>query len=108
MKILGISFSKNKTDDKVYTLYVTEPFDSYYKNEDGSRDCEGLKAYNIYAGTYDCDGLKPGMEIDISYDKAISTKNGVFQPIKKIEVLSNETAPRPAVRPAVKPQQEQQ
>lgn len=42
----------------------------------------------IYASQYDCSALKVGMEIDVLYDKAITTGRGTFQPVKRIEILS--------------------
>lgn len=72
-KIIGKSYNKNKTDDKVYTLYVTEPFESYYKNEDGTLGFEDTKALSVYVGTYDRAALKLDMEIVISCDKVLLT-----------------------------------
>ena len=31
--------------------------------------------------------LKVGMDIELFYDKAVSTKNGIFQPIKRIGIV---------------------
>lgn len=97
MQIVGISYTTNKNAEKVYTLYVTAPFDAYNKAEDGSRGCVGKRVESIYVGVYDCSALKVGMEIDISYDKAITTARGTFQPIKRIDVI-------PQNQPAAKPQ----
>lgn len=49
----------------------------------------GQRVESIYVGHYDCSGLKVGQEIDVLYDKAVSTKNGVYQPIKRIEVAGS-------------------
>ena len=70
-EIVDKAYTKN--DETVYALYVTEPFDSYYKNDAGTRSFENTKALSVYVGTYECAGLKLCMEIDISYDKAIIT-----------------------------------
>ena len=48
----------------------------------------GQKVETIYVGEYDCTSLKIGMEIDISYEKAMKTANGIYQPVKKIVVLN--------------------
>ena len=45
----------------------------------------------IYVGAYDCSKIKVGMLIDISYDKAITTSKGTYQPIKRIDIIPNNT-----------------
>ncbi|WP_281418861.1 hypothetical protein [Vallitalea pronyensis] len=42
----------------------------------------------LVIGNYDCSALKVGMDIDILYDKAITTAKGTFQTIKRIDVIS--------------------
>ena len=89
MKIVGLSYSLNDDGSRKNTIYVITEFDSYFSGADGKRGCIGNKTESIYAGDYDCSMLKPGMSIEVSYDKAITTRNGVFQPIKKIEIVNN-------------------
>lgn len=105
MMIIGISYYMNKNSERTYTLHVSEPFEAYFSSDDGSRGCVGQKTDSIFVGNYDCSTLKPGMEIDIFFDRAISTRSGSYQPVKRIDVIVEEQpAQRPAVRPAVKPQ----
>jgi len=56
------------------------------------RSCVWQKVDSIYVGhyDYDCSGLKVGQEIEVLYDRAVSTRNGVYQPIKRIEVVSKQ------------------
>ena len=88
MKILGIHFSMNSDGKKVTTLHVGEEFGDYFKDKDSGRGCAGLRVETIYVGTYDCSALKVGSEIEVYYDKAMTTKNGTYSPIKKIEVVT--------------------
>lgn len=87
MKIVGISTTR-KEDRVTTTLYVTCPFDSYYNSPENGRSCQGEKVDSIYVGEYDCKNLKLGTEIEVYYDKAISSKNGVYQQIKLIQPIS--------------------
>lgn len=87
MKLTGIHYSIGNDGKRRTTLHVTEPFDSYFSSEDQSRGCIGERVEAIYVGDYDCSKLKVGMSIDISYDKAITTAKGTFQPVKRIDVL---------------------
>ena len=88
MKVLGFHFSTNKDGEKVTTLHVGEEFDSYFTDKDAGRGCAGMKVETIYVGTYDCSTLKLGSEIEVYYGKAMTTRNGTFSPIKKIEVVT--------------------
>ena len=88
MLILGINYSTNTEGKKVYTLHVSDDFDAYYNNPDAGRGCAGQKVESIFAGAYDCSLLKVGMQVEVLYDKAISTKKGLFQPVKKIISLN--------------------
>ena len=47
----------------------------------------GQRVGSIYVGDYDRTAIKPGMEVEIYYDKAVPTKTGYFQPIKRIEIV---------------------
>ena len=47
----------------------------------------GKRTEAIYVGSYDISDLEIGMEIEIYYDKAVSTAKGTFQTVKKIIVL---------------------
>lgn len=87
MKVLGMNFSTNSNGQKTTTLHVAEEFNSYYSNVESGRGSIGMKVDTVYVGDYDCSSLKVGMDIEIFYEKAITTKKGTFQPIKKIEVI---------------------
>lgn len=87
MTVLGINHTVNNGVTNT-TLHVAEDFDSYYTNPEAGRSCEGKKVSSIYVGAYDCSKIKVGMEIDIFYDKAITTAKGTFQPIKRIDIIS--------------------
>lgn len=87
MKILGMNYSTNANGQKATMIHVSEEFNSYYTNAEGGRGCVGMKADSVYVGNYDCSALKVGMDIDILYDKAITTAKGTFQPIKRIDVI---------------------
>lgn len=87
-QIIGIQKNMNANGDPTTTLHVAEDFNDYFNNPEAGRSCVGKKAESIYVGTYDCTNLKVGMEVEVLYDKAISTAKGMFQPIKRITVLS--------------------
>lgn len=87
MTLLGMSFTTNTTGVRANTIYVSDDFNSYYTNAEAGRGCVGKKVDTIYVGSYDCTNLKPGMEIDVSYDKAITTAKGTYQTVKRIDVI---------------------
>lgn len=89
MRIIGINTTRTEDGRTNTTLHVAEEFPDYYNNPEKGRSCVGQRADSIYVGTYDCSAFKPNMEIEILFDRAVSTKNGVYQPIKRIEVVSN-------------------
>lgn len=82
MTVVGIQKNGN-----VSTLHITEEFPSYFVNPESGRTCSGKSVKSVYVGEYDISGIKLGSEIEIFYGEAIHTKNGVYSPIKKIEVL---------------------
>lgn len=86
MRLMGMNYTTNDNGVKYTTLHGYDEFNSYFSNAEAGRGCLGKKAESIYVGDYDCSDLKPGMDIEILYDKAISTKNGFYQPVKKIVV----------------------
>jgi hypothetical protein len=88
MVLMGKNSTRNAEGQKVTTLHVADAFNSYYDNAEAGRTCVGQKVESVYVGTYDCTGLKVGMEIEILYDKAVQSKTGFFQPIKRIDILS--------------------
>ena len=92
MKIIGISYSTNELGEKSYTLHCTEAFPEYANNTEKGRYAKGNKVEVLYVGKYDCSNFKIGDELDISYGKAVTTKTGTFQPIKKIEVIQTTSA----------------
>ena len=88
MIIVGMNYTTNQNGVKTTTIHTADSFNSYYTNADAGRGCVGQKVESIYVGDFDCSTLKVGMEIDISYEKAIKTANGVYQPIKQIKILN--------------------
>lgn len=87
IKVLGYHYTTNADGKKVTTLQVAENYNDYYANAESGRGCAGQKVDSIYVGVYDCSGIKVGSEIEIYYEKAINSKNGLYQPIKQIEIL---------------------
>lgn len=87
MELIGKNFSVNKDGERVTTLHVADEFNNYYNNSEAGRGCMGRKVESIYVGTLDCDNLKPGMDIEVLYDRAVTTKNGTFQPVKRVVVI---------------------
>ena len=88
MHLVGMNYTTNANGGKNTTLQVTDEFNMYYSNAEAGRGCMGVKVDSIYVGDIDCSGLKIGMDIDILYDKAITTAKGTtFQPIKRIDIL---------------------
>lgn len=87
MKLCGISWSTNALGNRSYTLHVEYEFDSYYDNSEAGRGCRGVAVETIYAGDIDCSALSVGMQIEVLYGKAITTKNGAFQPVKRIDIV---------------------
>lgn len=88
MIILGMNYTTNANGGKNTTLHVAEEFDVYYNSASDGRGCVGQKVDSVYVGNYDCTTLKVGLQIEVLYAQAISTKNGIFQPIKRIDILS--------------------
>lgn len=80
-------YSISEDGIKKTTLHTIDEFDVYYSGSD-NRGCVGRKVETIYVGELDCSHIKVGATIDIVYDKAINTRKGVFQPVKRIDVLS--------------------
>lgn len=89
MTIIGMNYTVNSNGVQTTTLHLADEFNAYYSNEEAGRGCVGKKVENVYVGDYDCSNLKVGMEIEIYYDKAVTTSKGTFQPIKKIEILKS-------------------
>lgn len=88
MTILGIQTTTNTSGETNTTLHVMEPFDPYYMKPEAGRNCTGKKVETVYVGGYDCSNLKPGVEIEVYYDRAVSTSKGTFQSVKKIEIIT--------------------
>lgn len=87
MTVVGIHFVVNQHGERTATLHVIEDFEAFYNNEEIGRSCKGQKCETIYVGTTDVSNIEVGSTIDVAYDKAIQTKNGLYQPVKSIEVL---------------------
>lgn len=89
MTIVGISGTKNANGEMTSTLHVTDEFQSYYNDKESGRSCVGKRTESIYVGHYDISNLKVGMEIEVLYGKAISGRNGTYQPVARIDILGN-------------------
>lgn len=87
MQIVGMNYVTNSLGKKNTTLQVIDEYNPYYNNAEAGRGCVGMKAESIYVGDFDCSELKIGMDIEILYDRAITTSKGTFQPIKRIDVI---------------------
>lgn len=85
MEIIGITQNKNSEGKTLTTLHVAEEFEAYYSAE--NRTCMGKKVSTVYVGDFDCSQLEIGMEIELLFGRAIPTKSGVFQPVKKIVIV---------------------
>ncbi len=85
--IVGIS-SNESGGKKYYTLHLVKPFDGFQNNPENGRFCEGQKVEAVNAGGYDCSRLEVGQEIEVYYEKAVTTSKGTFQPIALIRVIS--------------------
>lgn len=88
MQIVGMNYTINANGEKNFTIQGKTPYEPYYKNVEAGRNCIGERVESIYVGSYDCSNLKVGMEVEILYDKAIKTSKGMFQPIKRIDIIS--------------------
>jgi len=88
-EIIGISVTESSNGKESTTIHLASNFSDYQDNPEEGRSCIGKRAESVYVGGYDCSALKLGMNIEIYYDKAISTAKGTFQPIKRIEVISS-------------------
>ena len=82
MRIEGIYRNNGKT-----TLSVSQEPEAYYTDASQGRTFVGRLVKTIYLGDYDITGIKVGSEVDIYYGEPMSTKNGTYAPIKKVEVL---------------------
>lgn len=90
MIIVGMNTTTNSNGELNTTLYVTTEFDTYYDNPAAGRSCIGQKTESVFVGTYDCSKLKIGMDVEIYYDKAVTTSRGTFQSVKLINIVKNE------------------
>lgn len=87
MTVVGINFAVNQHGERTSTLHVVDDFEAFYNNEETGRSCIGQKCETIYVGTTDVSNIEVGSIIDVFYDKAVQTKNGLYQPVKSIKVL---------------------
>ena len=88
MKLIGKNSTVNTHGKTVSTLHVAYDFNDYYNNAEAGRSCKGMRVESIYVGTLDCSAIEVGAEIDILFDKAITTASGsVYQPVKRIEII---------------------
>lgn len=86
-KVIGKHFSKNAEGKNVTTLHLADDFDLFYSDSTKGRGCEGQKVESVYVGTVDVSKIKVGMDVEIIYDKAITTSKGTFSPIKRVGIL---------------------
>ena len=90
MQIIGIQTNAGDDGRKFSTLHLTEEFESYYNDPSAGRSAVGKRVESVYVGEYDISKLRPGMNIDISYEKAMKTRKGdIFQPVKEIVILDS-------------------
>ena len=83
MRVEGIYTNAGKN-----TLYVSSEPDEYMTDAANNRKFSGRFVKAVYIGnTYDISGIKVGSEIEIYYGTPMSTKSGVYAPIKKIEII---------------------
>lgn len=82
MRIEGIYTNNGKA-----TIYVSQDPMPYFTDTAQGRSFQGKMTKDIYLGDRDISGLKIGSEIEVYYGEPVSTKNGSYAPIKKIEVL---------------------
>ena len=88
MQLVGMNYTIGNDGNKKTTLHTVSEFDTFYSGAD-NRGCTGHMVESIYVGEYDCTHLKVGMVIDICYEKAISTRNGSYQRVKKIDIINS-------------------
>lgn len=69
------------------TLHMTSEFEDFFCNPEVGRTCIGKSVKSVYVGDFDISNIKVGSEIDILYGAPISTKNGAYAPIRKIEII---------------------
>jgi len=87
--LLGLHFTTNDGQRRT-TLHVKYDFKSFYNNLQNGRGCIGERVEEIYIGDYDISGLdlEVGSEIEVYFDKGVQTSKGIFQPVKKVELLN--------------------
>lgn len=87
MEIIGISRCKNSRGQVTTTLHLADQFPAYFEDPSTGRSCFGRQVQTVFLNTYDASELEVGMEIDVYYDKAVTTAKGTFQTIKKIDII---------------------
>ncbi len=88
LQLVGWNSSINPaTGHRTATLHLLCDYEPFYSDKEAGRFCTGNRVESVYVGDYDVSNLKPGMEIEIFYDKAVTTTKGTFQQVKKIEIL---------------------
>ena len=88
MRILGKSWTKKNDGSITTTLHLASSFPDYYRDSEAGRSCEGEAVETVYVGKLDCSKLPIGAEVELTYDKAILTKNGsIYQPIKEVRLI---------------------
>lgn len=88
MLVLGKAIARKDGEESKTILYLSDSFPEYYSQSEKGRSCVGQYCESVYVGTYNCDKIDVGANIEILYDRAVTTKNGsVFQPIREIRVM---------------------
>lgn len=80
MRLEGIYINNGKS-----TLYLSDEFQKYYQGE--GKKTLGRMVKSLYVGDFPVDKLKVGDEIEMYFGEPVTTKNGAYAPVKKIEVV---------------------
>lgn len=81
--VLGIKKTPSKDGDKVYVTFACSHGYSDYEIENA--ECLGVTVENVSAS--EDFGIQVGDLVEFIYGKAIPTKNGVYQPIKGVNII---------------------
>jgi hypothetical protein len=85
-KVLGV-YSIKKNGEVRSTLFVETEFSDFQLNNEAATIL-GSRAEEIYVGSVDVSKLKVGDYIEVIYSKAIQTRNGIYQPVREIRIIT--------------------
>lgn len=89
-KVIGIQMNTTK-DGRISTiLHLMGAFPAYSNNTAAGRNAVGNAVEVVYVGTVDCAHVKVGSIVDVIYDKAITTRKGTFQSVKRVELVKQQ------------------